>query len=296
MRYVLLNFVILIAVITSTATAQDMPLTQILLPGEDWKVVSEGHQFTEGPAADRDGNLYFVDVPASKIFKLDVVSGKVSKFVEDSGNASGLAFGGDGLLYAAQNGARAIVKYDAAGKPTKIAEDIDVNDLVVTRQNEIYVTDPKNHRLWFINSVGEKKVVDEGIERPNGITLWLDQKTLVVADSASDHLYAFRINANGSLTAKQPYYTLQLTSAAIFAGKLASAADGLKVDRAGRVYCASEAGLQVFDTQGRLSGVIAKPQGKFLSNVAFAGPNFDTLYVTSADKVYSRKVQANKGK
>lgn len=296
MRDCLLNFVILIAVIASTATAQDMPLTQILLPGEDWKVVSEGHQFTEGPAADRDGNLYFVDVPASKIFKLDVTSGKVSTFVEDSGKASGLAFGGDGLLYAAQNGARAIVKYDAAGKPTNVAEDIDVNDLVVTRQNEIYVTDPKNHRVWFINAAGEKKVVDEGIERPNGITLWLDQKTLVVADSASDHLFAFRINADGSLTAKQPYYTLQLTSAAIIAGKQASAADGLKVDRAGRVYCASESGLQVFDTQGRLSGVIAKPQAKFLSNVAFAGPNFDTLYVTSADKVYSRKVQANKGK
>jgi len=268
-----------------------MPLTQILLPGEDWQVVSSGHQFTEGPAADGDGNLYFVDVPASKIFKLDVASGKVSTFVEDSGKASGLAFGGDGQLYAAQNGTRAIVKYDAEGKATKVADDIDVNDLAVTRHNEIYITDPKNHRVWYISASGEKKIVDEGIERPNGVTLWPDQKTLVVADSASDHLYAFRVNADGTLAARQPYYTLQLTSAAVIAGKKASAADGLKVDSSGRVYCASEAGLQVFDTQGRLSGVIAKPQAKFLSNVAFGGPQGNTLFVTSSDKVYARKVQ-----
>lgn len=272
-------------------SAQDMPLTQILIAGEDWRIVSTGHQFTEGPAADRNGNLFFVDVPLSKIYKLDVTSGKVSTFVDNSGKASGLAFGGDGLLYAAQSGARAIVKYDAEGKLTKVAADIDVNDLAVTRQNEVYVTDPKNHRLWFISAAGKKRVVDEGIERPNGITLWPDQKTLVVADSGSDHLFAFRIAADGSLEAREPYYTLQLTSAAIIAGKQASAADGLKVDSSGRVYCASEAGLQVFDTQGRLSGVIARPQAKFLSNVAFGGAKLDTLYVTSADKVYARKVQ-----
>jgi hypothetical protein len=50
--------------------------------------------------------------------------------------------------------------------------------------------------------------------------------------------------------------------------------------------------LQVFDTQGRLSGVLTKPQSKSLSNVAFAGPKMDTVYVTSADKVYARRVQA----
>src|SRR5688572_13730746 len=96
-------------------SGQDMPLSQILIDGEGWRLAGEAYQFTEGPAVDRDGNVYFVDVPASKIFKLDLPSGKISLFAEDTGRASGLMFGGDGRLYACQNGARAIVTYDAAG-------------------------------------------------------------------------------------------------------------------------------------------------------------------------------------
>jgi sugar lactone lactonase YvrE len=275
-----------------TASAQDMPLSQILIDGEGWQAVGEGFQFTEGPAVDRQGNVYFVDVPASKIYKLDLPSRKITLFAEETGRASGLMFGGDGRLYACQNGARAIVAYDAAGKPAKICEDIDVNDLVVTRDNHIYVTDPKNHRVWHVDPAGTKTIADEGIERPNGIALWPDQRTLVVADSAGDRLWTFRIAADRSLEFKQPYYTLQLATAAILAGKTASGADGLKADSAGRVYVTSQAGLQVMDTQGRLSGVIARPQEKALSNVVFAGDKLDTLFVTAADKVYIRRTKA----
>ena len=273
------------------AFAQDMPLSQILIDGEGWHVAAEGYQFTEGPATDREGNLYFVDVPASKIFKLDLSTGKVALFAENTERASGLAFGGDGRLYACQNGGRAIVAYDPVGKPTMILDDIDVNDLVVTRGNHIYVTDPKNHRVWHVDPQGKKTVADEGIERPNGICLWPDQRTLVVADSAGDRLWTFRIGDDHQLQFKQPYSTLQLTTAAINAGKSASGADGLKTDAAGRIYVCTQAGLQVFDTQGRLSGIISKPQEKALSNVVFAGPKLDTLVVTSADKVYWRKTK-----
>jgi gluconolactonase len=167
-----------------------------------------------------------------------------------------------------------------------------VNDLTVTKDNHIYVTDPPGHRVWHVDPAGNKTVVDVGIERPNGICLWPDQRTLVVADSASEHLWTFRIAADHRLEFKQPYSTLQLPTAAVAAGQRASGADGLKTDAAGRLYVTSQAGLQVFDTQGRLSGVIGKPQAKSLSNVVLAGEKLDTLVATSADRVFTRKTKA----
>jgi sugar lactone lactonase YvrE len=269
-----------------------MPLSQILIDGEGWHLAGEGYQFTEGPAVDREGNVYFVDVPASKIFKLELPGGKIALFAENTGRASGLMFGGDGRLYACQNGARAIVTYDAAGKPTALCEDLDVNDLVVTRDNHIYVTDPRNHRVWHVDPNGKKTIADEGLERPNGICLWPDQRTLVVADSAGENLWNFRIADDHSLHYKQPYSTLRLTSAAIIAGRKNSGADGLKSDAAGRIFVCTQECLQVLDPAGRLSGVITKPHEKSVSNVVLAGPKLDTLVVTSTDKVYWRKTKA----
>jgi sugar lactone lactonase YvrE len=290
---------LLVALNAPAALAQDMPLAQILQEGDDWQLVAEGYTFTEGPAVDAAGNLFFVDVPASNIYKLDVATKRVTLFAENTGRASGLVFGSDGRLYACQNGNRAIVAYDAAGQATRLAEGLDVNDLCITRAGRIYVTDPKNHQVWLVEPDGQKRVVDTGIERPNGITLWPDQRTLVVADSAGEHLWTFRIADDGSLQFKQPYYTLQLTGSAILAGKTASGADGMKCDSLGRLYVATQAGLQVCDTQGRLAGIILKPAAPPdskplpLSNVCFAGPRLATLYITCGSKLYARKTKAS---
>lgn len=272
----------------SVVSAQDMPLAQLLIEGEGWKEVAAGYQFTEGPAVDDGGNVFFVDVPASKIFKIEVATNTVTTFVADSGKASGLMFGGDGRLYACQSGARAIVSYDAEGKAKTVCEDVDVNDLVVTKDNRVYWTDPKHHQVWFCDANGKKRVVDEGIEGPNGIILWADQRTLVVSDSPTTSVWTFRVAVDGGLEFKQPYSTLMKPAAA----KGGTGADGMTVDAAGRTYVTTLWGLQVFDPSGRLSGTIAKPNDKFMSNVVFAGPQLDTLYVTCTDKVFSRKVKA----
>ena len=102
------------------------------------------------------------------------------------------------------------------------------------------------------------------------------------------HLWNFRIEKDGSLSHKQPYSTMQLP-----VGKSASGADGMTVDRDGRIYVATELGIQVFDTQGRLSGIIGRPQPKFLSNIVLGGPDFNLLYATSSDKVYRRQVKVS---
>ncbi len=271
----------------SSVAAQDLPLKDILIPGEGWQLVGEGYKFTEAPAADAAGNIYFADVPASKIFKVDASTGKLSDFASDAGNTSGLFLGPGGELYASQSGKQLIAKYDLSGKATVIAEKAPGNDLVVAHDGGVYCTDSGKGNVIYISPTGEKRVVAEGIAFPNGLILSPDGGTLIVAEMRTDKLIYFRVEKDGSLSFKQPYTTLMVAR-----GKTDSGADGMTVDTVGRVYVATHAGVQVIDTQGRVSGVIAKPQAAFLSNVTFGGPDMDTLYATSTDKVYKRKLNA----
>jgi sugar lactone lactonase YvrE len=90
------------------------------------------------------------------------------------------------------------------------------------------------------------------------------------------------------LSHKQEFGTLQVAD-----GKGDCGADGMTIDSTGRVYVATQLGLQVFDTQGRLSGIIEKPDGAWLANAVFAGPALDTLYVTASTQVLKRKINAS---
>lgn len=269
--------------------AQDMPITQVLIPSEDWKLVAEGYRFTEGPAVDSKGRVYFVDVPASAIHRIEL-DGKVSLFAENTERTSGLMFGPDGRLYGCQNGGKKVVSWSVdgatAGEMQVHAELPSCNDLVVASDGSIYVTDPKESQVWLVTPNGEKRVVASGF-KPNGVTLWRGEGTLVVTDSDAPHLWAFRVEQDGSLKYGEKYYgPLFLPS-----GQTKPGSDGMVVDADHRLYVATHAGLQMFDPTGRLGGVIAKPQPAFLSNVVFGGPDFRHLYVTTADKVYRRKVK-----
>ncbi|MCA9145248.1 MAG: SMP-30/gluconolactonase/LRE family protein [Planctomycetaceae bacterium] len=265
---------------------QDMPLSDVLIEGEAWELVGEGFKFTEGPAVDAVGNVFFTDVPSDKIYKVGL-DGAVTTFVDESHRTSGMIFGPNGKLYGCRRGLKQIVTYDERGNATVIAENVDGNDLVVNREGGVYFTEPSTQQIWYISPSTEKRVVDHGIEKLNGIILWPDQRTLVVADTAGENLWAFRIEDDGSLRYKQPYYTMRLTR-----GQEGSGADGLTVDTMGRLYVATHAGLQFFDTQGRISGVIANPNDKRISNVTFGGEKLDTLFITCGNRVFRRKTQA----
>ncbi|HKQ37407.1 MAG TPA: SMP-30/gluconolactonase/LRE family protein [Verrucomicrobiae bacterium] len=261
-------------------------VTNVLLAGEGWQLVSEGHKFTEGPAVNAKGELFFTDIPNNRIHKVSL-DGKVTVFAENTGGANGLMFGPDGRLFACANGKKAIVAYETSGKESTVAEDITSNDLVVNHKGEIYVTDPTAKKVWFINRAGEKKMVDDKINRPNGVTLSPDQSLLLVADTSGQFVYSFQVQEDGSLAHRQRYFDLHLVD-----GSMQSGADGMKVDSRGNLYVATELGLQVCDQAGRVNSIIPKPQRAWLSNVCFAGPQFDELVVTCGDKVYKRKTRA----
>ena len=264
-------------------------LQEILIEGKDWELVGEGYRFTEGPVANHEGIVFFNDIPNEKTYRIDE-DGNIHEFIAASNRANGQAFGPDGRHYAAAAGTGAVVVYDENGEATTVADGIpNCNDLVVAHNGNIYVTAPnrenqRQSKVWLIRPDGEKIVVDEGLNNPNGVALSPDQSLLYVAESRSHWVTSFVIAEDGTLTHQQRYYWLHSPDTRDEAG-----ADGMAVDAKGRLYVATHLGLQICDQAGRVHAILPLPAGR-PSNVCFGGEQFDILYVTSGDKVYRRKI------
>ncbi len=265
-------------------------LNDILIPNESWQLVSEGYKFTEGPATNAKGEVFFNDVTSSKTYKIGL-DNKVSEFIADSKKGSGQAFGPDGRLYAVATGDQKVIAYERDGKATVIADGFIGNDIVVAHNGNVYVTNPPAgnsndaSKVWLIKPNGEKIVVDTGLKYANGITLSPDQTLLYVDDYRSHWVYSYFILSDGSLQSKQRFYWLQVPDTSD-----QSNADGIRVDNDGRLYVATAMGIQVCDQAGRVQCIIPTPNGR-LSNLSFGGERFDTLFATCGDKIYKRRLK-----
>lgn len=272
----------------TTGVSKNQYLSDILVPGQDWELAGEGYTFTEGTAANAKGEVFFQDIPASKTYKI-TVDGKLSALSLDAKKASGTSFGMDGKRYTAAGGTKQIISYDATEKENIVADSIIGNDLVVAKNGNIYVTSPngieKPSKIYLIRPNGVKILVDEGIKFANGIALTPDQTQLYITESASQWVWIYSINSNGTLANKQRYGWLHVPDEG---GNAWS--DGLKCDTAGRVYVTSRLGVQVLDQLGRVNAIIPVPGGQ-ASNCCFGGADFNILYVSSRDKVYRRKLK-----
>ena len=278
----------------------DLTLHRLLIQGEDWQPVAEGIGFADGPCSDVEGNFYYSDLKGNAIFKV-ALDGAKTTVIEEV--ASGLKFGPDGRLYACQGSKKRLIAIVLASKAVDvIAEDVQPNDLAVTHRGHIYFTDTGRKELVFVDSkTKEKRVVDTGIEGPNGITLSPDQGTLAASEYKGGSVWAFRIEPDGGLSGRAPYMTMRrpidyksefnFNDAPPF--KKESGGDGMTSDETGRYYVATALGVQVFDPTGRLCGVVPGPQGSGgLTSCALAGPGRAWLYITARDKIFRRKVQA----
>ena len=270
--------------------SKNATLAGILIPGEEWQLAGEGYNFTEGPATNAKGEVFFTDIPNSKSYRIGL-DNKVSQFIADTRRGNGQAFGPDGRLYVVAGGDQKVVAYAADGAAKVIAEGFAGNDIVGAHNGNIYVTNPPAgnsndaSKVWLIKPNGEKTVVDTGIKYANGVTLSPDQTLLYVADYRSHWVYSFVIQGDGTLAMKQRYYWLHVPDTSDW-----SNADWIRVDRDGRLYVATAMGVQVCDQAGRVQGILPTPNGR-VSNVTFGGEHFDTLYATCGDKVYKRKLK-----
>ncbi|HSY17757.1 MAG TPA: SMP-30/gluconolactonase/LRE family protein [Candidatus Acidoferrales bacterium] len=265
-------------------------LTNILIPGEGWQVASENHGSLDGPAANAKGEVFFNDGKHAKGYKI-ALDGQVTEFIPDAKRRAGQAFAPDGRLFALSGGDEKIFTYDADGKPTVFAEGIHGNDIAIAHNGNIYVTDSTASstngptKVWLFKSTGERQLVDSGLRFCNGVTLSPDQSLLYVADYRSHWVYSFVIQPDGTLADKQKYYWLHAADTDDDSG-----ADGIRVDREGRLYVTTRMGIQVCDQAGRVQCILPTPNGH-VSNLCFGGEKFDTIYATCGDKVYKRKLK-----
>jgi sugar lactone lactonase YvrE len=282
----------LAAAMPAVASAQDMTLRDLLIEGEGWQLVASGFKFTEGPIADAAGNVFFTDIPNSRIHRVDAATGQVTVWKENTFNTNGLAFDAKGRLLGCQGGKKRVVAFDDKGEPTEIAAGNFVpNDLVVTPEGGLYFTNPDGGQVYYVGPDGAVKVAAEGIVRPNGITLSPDRSTVLVADSRGFAVLQYQRNADGTLKNRLSYVG-PLRSPVGRPANLGAGADGLKTDGIGRTYVATAAGVQVFDPTGREIGLLSRPVQRSVSNLCFGGPGLDILYITIGDSVYKRRVKA----
>ena len=261
-------------------------ISEILDPASEWKEISKGHQFTEGPAVDRNGEVFFADTRGG-IYHIDS-TGNRRTFLNNAHHTSGLMFGPDGRLYAAEQDGKRIVSYSDDPKDTiVVADGVVPNDLCVSSKGNIYFTEPSTHKIWLVPKGGAKRVVDEGITYPNGVRFSPDESLLLIADTQSRTVWSFQVQADGSLTNGEPFYRLTIPDE----GPLKADPDGMTLDNQGYLYVATDSGIQICDQPGRVVAIIRKPSDARPSNVVFGGPDLQTLYVTAGSKVFSRHLR-----
>ena len=161
--------------------------------------LADGFKFTEGPAVAANGDVYFTDIPNSRIHKWSVEERKLSTFAEDTKGANGLFFTEDGSLYACQTQAKRVVAYTADGSDTSsLAKRYDgnkfnkPNDLWIDAKAGVYFSDPNygnqehtqdGEHVYYIRPGGGDVIrVADGFKRPNGLVGTPDGSTLYIAD------------------------------------------------------------------------------------------------------------------
>jgi len=283
-----------LAAATPALALQDQPADslRIVAPGAKPQKVSDQFSFTEGPAADKKGNVYFTDQPNDRIWKYDT-DGKLELFMEKAGRSNGMFVDKKGNIVACADEKNQIWSINPKDKAVQVVLDGQYegrkfngpNDLWVTPKGDIYFTDPFYPRPWwehkkpeqeaqrvFFLKKGEKTpvIVAADLVQPNGIIGTPDGKYLYVADIRGNKTYKYEINRDGSLGNRQLFCEL--------------GSDGMTLDRQGNVYLTGR-GVTVYDSSGKKLGNIAIPS-RWTANVTFGGKDRKTLFITASESVY----------
>lgn len=290
---VILLFLIVIADAeekTPPKTNEDVQDISVVANGAEVKKLAGIFRFTEGPASDVDGNIFFTDIPNNRIHKWSLDS-KLSAFRENSGGANGLFFDKNGNLLACEGGGRRLVSIDPNNNVTVLADKYQdkpfnsLNDLWPDSKGGIYFTDPRygprddmqqdGEDVYYLTPDRKKviRVIDDMV-RPNGVIGTPDGKLLYVADHGGGKTFVYDINDDGTLSNKK-----------LFAPK---GSDGMTIDNEGNIYLTTSM-VEVYNKDGRKIETIVVPE--IPANVCFGGKDKKTLFITARTSLYSLQMR-----
>lgn len=274
-------------------TAAQTAIPGVIAAGTTFELVKDGFGNLDGPVAAPDGSVYFSDVGVGETYRIGT-DGSI-ELVNDSNNgATSLSFDPEGRLIALEGITSRVVAIDAKNQVTVLVDAprsgarYAPNDLIVDREGGIYFTDPASRsqggdtrasRVLYVRPGREPVLITSAVGRPTGITLTLDGKTLLIADSDSGDILAMDVAPDGGAANLRSW--LQLKN--IPAGRT-GVPEGLAVDSEGRLYVATVFGVQVYSGPREYLGSINVP--RIPSNMAFGGPDRKTLYITARSALY----------
>ena len=294
------------------ATAADAPVVTaaatpaiagVVGAGTAIKVIKEGLEAVEGPMRDTDGSLLFTNNQTGQVLRA-AADGRISTWFEGPHGANALARTPKGEVVATLHKILAVAVLQPGAQPRVLADRYDgkpfnrPNDLVADRKGNIYFTDsipvgstapvvlPSS--VYRIAADGKLTLVTGDIPRPNGVALSPDERTLYVANTSGEWVFAYALDSKGAATTRRDFAKLAMPPVQGNATP-ASGADGIAVDEKGRLFVATTLGVQVFSGKGEALGIIAMPRQP--QNLAFAGKDRSTLYVVGRGSVYSIATQ-----
>jgi gluconolactonase len=252
-----------------------------------WQQIGESYGSVASPTTDKDGNVFFADPAANRIYKADP-DGKVTLFKDHSKGEKAMSAGSDGLLYASQPALKRIVAYGSGGDEKVIVQNVKADDIALTAQGSIYFTDAIDRTVGYVDAKRRVHVVYSGgeIALPLSVALSPDQAMLIVTDGQARFSWSFQIAADGSLMNGEPYYRLEMPEEGWMSG-----VHGAVEDSDGQVYFATPIGVQFCEANGRVAGILNPPEHGPVTDLVFAGKDLDWLYVAENGKLFRRPVK-----
>jgi gluconolactonase len=277
-----------------TATA----IPGVVAAGTKIELVKAGLGRTEGPVAMQDGSMLVSST--NSILKVDL-SDNVSTFIEDSNQTNAMGWDLKGRLVSVQRarGNEKVGVLYPREQVTTLADKYQgqpfnsLNDLALDKRGGIYFTDTQG--IYYLPPGGSVTKIIDDVPNPNGVVLSPDERTLYVHNKDGAYMLAFDVAPDGTISNRRnfaKYKSVRIPGHADPSLAEDNGADGMAVDSEGRVYAATNAGVEVFSPRGDLLGVIPVQWGaennriRHPQNVAFGGPDRKTLYMVGAATVY----------
>lgn len=269
---------------------------QVTAPDATLELVADGYKFTEGPAVDEAGNVFFTDQPNDRILRWSAEENSVETWLQPAGRSNGLFFDADGNLVACADEHSQLWSIASDKSHTVLLEGFEgkkfngPNDVWVGADGSFYFTDPFYKRnYWSADRTAPElpkrvyrlapgkakpEVVADGFKQPNGIVGNAEKGVLYIADIGDRKTYRFKIATSGELVDRELFFPM--------------GSDGMTLDQKGNLYLTGK-GVTVISPEGEKLQTIAVPEG-WTANVCFGGPKRDHLFITASDSLYRIRV------